>query len=114
MLDHDHTETIEIAHLPRNKDGSVRKTFVKSVARRIETADARGLRDLVGDLHGADMGALIEALEPEQRPPGAPSFSLAGRRLRRESGLPSGQLDVPIPRAQGPPIRQNPLNVGHA
>ena len=29
------------AQLPRNKDGSIRKTFVKSVARRIEAADAR-------------------------------------------------------------------------
>jgi magnesium transporter len=67
MLDQDQTEAAEIAQLPRNKDGSIRKTFVKSVARRIETGDASGLRGLVGDLHEADMGALIEALEPEQR-----------------------------------------------
>jgi magnesium transporter len=66
-LDRDQTEATEIAQLPRNKDGSIRKTFVKSVARRIETGDADGLRNLVGDLHEADMGALIEALEPEQR-----------------------------------------------
>jgi len=68
MLDQDQTEATEIAQLPRNKDGSIRKTFVKSVARRIEMGDASGLRGLVGDLHEADMGALIEALEPEQRP----------------------------------------------
>ena len=68
MLDQDQTGATEIAQLPRNKDGSIRKTFVKSVARRIESGDASGLRNLVGDLHGADMGALIEALEPEQRP----------------------------------------------
>src|SRR6478609_732914 len=68
MLEQDQTEAAEIAQLPRNKDGSIRKTFVKSVARRIEAGDASGLRDLVGDLHEADMGALIEALEPEQRP----------------------------------------------
>jgi len=67
MLDQDQTEATEIAQLPRNKDGSIRKTFVKSVARRIETGDASGLRGLVGDLHEADMGDLIEALEPEQR-----------------------------------------------
>ncbi len=67
-LDQDQTEATEVAQLPRNKDGSIRKTFVKSVARRIETGDAAGLRELVGDLHEADMGALIEALEPEQRP----------------------------------------------
>ena len=68
MLDQDQTEAAEIAQLPRNKDGSIRKTFVKSVARRIEAGDASGLRGLVGDLHEADMGALIEALAPEQRP----------------------------------------------
>ncbi len=62
------TNGTEAAQLPRNKDGSIRKTFVKSVARRIETADAVGLRALVGDLHESDMGALIEALPPEQRP----------------------------------------------
>jgi magnesium transporter len=67
-LNQDQTEATEIAQLPRNKDGSIRKTFVKSVARRIETGDASGLRGLVGGLHEADMGALIEALEPEQRP----------------------------------------------
>ncbi|HET7912622.1 MAG TPA: magnesium transporter [Pseudolabrys sp.] len=68
MLDQQQTEATEIAQLPRNKDGSIRKTFVRSVARRIEAGDASGLRAQVGDLHGADMGALIEALEPEQRP----------------------------------------------
>jgi magnesium transporter len=69
MLDQEQTNVAaEAAQLPRNKDGSIRKTFVKSVARRIETADAAGLRALVGDLHESDMGALIEALEAEQRP----------------------------------------------
>jgi magnesium transporter len=58
----------EAAQLPRNKDGSIRKTFVKSVARLIEAGDASGLRALVGGLHESDMGDLIEALEPEQRP----------------------------------------------
>jgi magnesium transporter len=67
-LDQDQTEATEVAQLPRNKDGSIRKTFVKSVARRIETGDAPGLSALVGGLHESDMGALIEALEPEQRP----------------------------------------------
>ncbi|MGB7580680.1 MAG: magnesium transporter [Pseudolabrys sp.] len=68
MPDQEQTNGAEAAQLTRNKDGSIRKTFVKSVARRIETADAAGLRALVGDLHESDMGALIEALPPEQRP----------------------------------------------
>ena len=67
MLDQEQTNAAEAAQLPRNKDGSIRKTFVKSVARRIETGDGTGLRALVGDLHESDMGALIEALPPEQR-----------------------------------------------
>jgi magnesium transporter len=68
MLDQEQTSATELAQLPRNKDGSIRKTFVKSVARKIETGDASGLRELAGDLHESDMGALIEALAPEQRP----------------------------------------------
>ena len=68
MLDQEQTTGADGAQLPRNKDGSIRKTFVKSVGRRIETADADGLRALVGSLHGSDMGALIEALPQEQRP----------------------------------------------
>jgi magnesium transporter len=68
MLDQEQTSATELAQLPRNKDGSIRKTFVKSVARKIETGDASGLRELAGELHESDMGALIEALEPEQRP----------------------------------------------
>ncbi|MGB9385132.1 MAG: magnesium transporter [Pseudolabrys sp.] len=67
MLDQEQTNAAEAAQLPRNKDGSIRKTFVKSVARRIEMGDGAGLRALVGDLHESDMGALIEALPPEQR-----------------------------------------------
>ena len=67
MLDQEQTNGAEAAQLPRNKDGSIRKTFVKSVARRIETGDGAGLRALVGDLHESDMGALIEGLPPEQR-----------------------------------------------
>ena len=67
MLNQEQTNAAEAAQLPRNKDGSIRKTFVKSVARRIEAADATGLRTLVGDLHESDMGALIEALPHEQR-----------------------------------------------
>ncbi len=46
MLDQEHVNNAEAAaQLPRNKDGSIRKTFVKSVARRIEASDGAGLRD---------------------------------------------------------------------
>jgi magnesium transporter len=58
----------EAVPLPRNKDGSIRKTFVKSVARGIEAGDVAGLRTQLSGLHESDMGALIEALAPEHRP----------------------------------------------
>jgi magnesium transporter len=67
MLDQEQTNSAEAAQLPRNKDGSIRKTFVNSVARRIQAGDRAGLRTLVGGLHESDMGALIESLPPEQR-----------------------------------------------
>jgi magnesium transporter len=63
MLDHN-------ASAPplRDDDGAIRADFVERVAAAIDAADVPGLRDLVGDLHEADLGALVEALEPEQRP----------------------------------------------
>jgi magnesium transporter len=68
MLDQEQQSGVaDTAQLPRNKDGSIRKTFVKAVGRKIEASDASALREMVGDLHEADMGALIEALPPEQR-----------------------------------------------
>ncbi len=52
----------------RAEDGTVRADFVERVARAIESGDGDGLRALVADLHEADLGTLIEALEPEDRP----------------------------------------------
>lgn len=52
----------------RDEDGAIRETFVEQVGAAIESADADALRSLVGDLHEADVGDLIEALDPELRP----------------------------------------------
>ena len=52
----------------RDEDGAISAGFVESVARAIEAGDANALRDLVGDLHEADLGGVLEALEAEQRP----------------------------------------------
>jgi magnesium transporter len=68
MLEQNADETVEVAQLPRNKDGSIRKTFVKSVARKIEAGDVAGLRAQVKGMHESDMGALLEALAPDERP----------------------------------------------
>jgi magnesium transporter len=52
----------------RAEDGAVREDYVESVTQAIAAADSARLRELVGDLHEADVGALIEALDPELRP----------------------------------------------
>jgi magnesium transporter len=52
----------------RTKEGSIRVAFVRQVARAIGAGDVAALRGLVGDLHEADLGAVLEALAPEQRP----------------------------------------------
>jgi magnesium transporter len=46
----------------------VRADFVERVAQAITAGDSAALRELVGALHQADVGDLIEALEPELRP----------------------------------------------
>ena len=62
------TLTPASAQTLRGEDGAVRPEFVEDVARRIAANDTAALRALVGDLHEADLGDLIEALDPEQRP----------------------------------------------
>jgi magnesium transporter len=52
----------------REEDGTIREDYVERVAAAIAAADAGALRELVGDLHEADVGDLIEALDPELRP----------------------------------------------
>jgi magnesium transporter len=52
----------------RTKDGSIRVAFVRQVARAIASRDVETLRGMVGDLHEADLGAVIEALEAADRP----------------------------------------------
>ena len=52
----------------RDEDGAVRAGFVERVAQAIATENSATLRELIGDLHQADVGDLIEALAPELRP----------------------------------------------
>jgi magnesium transporter len=57
------------AALPvRDEDGAIRAEFVARVAAAIEANDTAVLHDLTGNLHEADLGDLIEALEPDERP----------------------------------------------
>jgi magnesium transporter len=52
----------------RDEEGNVRPAFVEQVDAAIRGRDASLLRALVGELHEADAGALIEALDGELRP----------------------------------------------
>jgi len=52
----------------RDEDGAVRAGFVERVAQAIATENSATLRELIGDLHQADVGDLVEALDPELRP----------------------------------------------
>jgi magnesium transporter len=52
----------------RDEDGALREEVVQRVRAAVEAADRPAVLKLVGDLHEADVGAIIEALDPELRP----------------------------------------------
>lgn len=52
----------------RTPDGAVQPAFVEIAASAIRAHDREQLRGLSSDLHEADLGDLIEALEPQDRP----------------------------------------------
>jgi magnesium transporter len=52
----------------RDEDGAIRADFVDRVREAIESKDTFGLHALAGELHEADTGDLIEALDAELRP----------------------------------------------
>jgi magnesium transporter len=54
--------------LLRDEEGVVREEFVTRVAQAIEAGRVDELRELTADLHEADLGALVEALDSELRP----------------------------------------------
>ena len=51
-----------------DEEGHLRPEFVEEVSSAVITGDADTLGDLVVELHEADLGDLIEALEPDLRP----------------------------------------------
>src|SRR5712675_2020572 len=52
----------------RGEDGALREEFVDSVRDAVEKGETGTLRSLIGDLHEADVGAVIEALDTDLRP----------------------------------------------
>src|SRR6201994_4910643 len=51
----------------RNEEGEIRPEFVEEIARCIKDKNAPFLREVVGELHEADLGDLIAALQAEDR-----------------------------------------------
>jgi len=52
----------------RDDDGDLRPEFIEKVSAAVQAPDAAFLREIVAELHEADLGDLIEALDPEERP----------------------------------------------
>lgn len=51
----------------RDEEGELRADFIASVSDAIHAQDGETLRALVGDLHEADLGGVLHALEPDER-----------------------------------------------
>src|SRR3954462_14710641 len=61
-------EASVLDHVPmRNEDGEIRHEFVEEIAHAIEAGDSAALRACVAELHEADLGDLIGALDPDDR-----------------------------------------------
>jgi magnesium transporter len=54
-------------HPMRDDEGQIRPEFVEEITRAIGGSDATFLRAIVAELHEADLGDLIAALEPDDR-----------------------------------------------
>jgi magnesium transporter len=65
------TENAPDETLPRNirdEDGAIDADLVERVSQALLLSDLTTLRDVVADMHEADLGALLEALDTEERP----------------------------------------------
>jgi magnesium transporter len=60
-------ESLLDRHPMRDDEGQIRPEFVEEIARAIRGSDATFLRAIVAELHEADLGDLIAALEPADR-----------------------------------------------
>ena len=55
-------------HRPHDEDGNLKPAFVDAVEAAVNARERDALLGLVGDMHEADLGGLIEALEPGTPP----------------------------------------------
>jgi magnesium transporter len=68
MLDEKDSAVTQEPDALRTDEGTLREDYVERVAQAVTQGDTALLRHLVGDLHEADVGDLIEALDSELRP----------------------------------------------
>ncbi|MBY0382193.1 MAG: magnesium transporter [Xanthobacteraceae bacterium] len=61
-------DTLLEKHPMRDEDGIIRADFVQLVSDAVRRDDADLLSEIIADLHEADVGDLLEALEPDLRP----------------------------------------------
>ncbi|MGM4906384.1 magnesium transporter [Tardiphaga sp. 866_E4_N2_1] len=59
----------------RDAEGDIRPEFVEAISHAVQVADTAFLKEIVGELHEADLGDLIEALDADER---APLIELTG------------------------------------
>jgi magnesium transporter len=59
----------------RDDEGDIRPEFVEAISHAVQVADTAFLKEIVGELHEADLGDLIEALDADER---APLIELTG------------------------------------
>jgi magnesium transporter len=68
MLDHPLQSDTAPEDALRDETGAIRTDYLERVRDAVEHHDSAVLRTLVGELHEADAGDLIEALDPDLRP----------------------------------------------
>jgi magnesium transporter len=71
MSEHDIQQTTadeEPAVTVIDEEGTITAAFVDAVTEAVEAGDGERVRELAGDLHEADLAALVEALNPDARP----------------------------------------------
>lgn len=68
MVETENAPDQALARPIRDEDGVIDAGFVEQVSQAVLLSDVTTLRGLVADLHEADLGGLLEALDPEERP----------------------------------------------
>lgn len=68
MIDADDAPDERLGRPVRDAGGAIDAGLVEQVSQALVLSDLTTLRGVVGDMHEADLGALLEALEPDERP----------------------------------------------